>query len=287
MRRTLGAVGLVLLVACGNVRDRELPALADTDKVAEIAKKLTPSERELITGYMLRRSVGGSEFPEKITVAQAIAAQRDFVANGGSGGGSAAGGGFAQMAAQPVDDACSAATAQVREDEVTRVVTGSYTPADRVRLLSALREKAVRAVGICRKMGISDIGLNRLLGEEIEPQLRAAKSSVREFSTFKMSLRTLLNDYKSNEVRADSLYKSQLVEVRGRVRDTKRDVLNDIYVTVGTGAEFEIPVVQCFLDESQAAQASALRKGQEVTVRGRVNGLMMNVSLHDCELVAQ
>jgi hypothetical protein len=98
-----------------------------------------------------------------------------------------------------------------------------------------------------------------------------------------VQLRTLLGDYHNNEVRADALYKDKLVQVTGIVGDVKKDIMGNIYVTVGTGAAFEIPVVQAFFDDSNASKAAMLNKGDKVTVRGKVDGLMMNVLLKDCE----
>jgi hypothetical protein len=48
---------------------------------------------------------------------------------------------------------------------------------------------------------------------------------------------------------------------------------------------FEIPVVQCFVRKGEEQRAAALSKGDNVTVRGRVGGLLMNVLVKDCEIV--
>ena len=58
-----------------------------------------------------------------------------------------------------------------------------------------------------------------------------------------------------------------------------------MYVTVGTGKQFEIPTVQCTLKESNAGAATKLTKGQTITVQGDVTGLMMNVQLDDCDIL--
>ncbi|WP_437894275.1 OB-fold protein [Sorangium sp. So ce124] len=99
-----------------------------------------------------------------------------------------------------------------------------------------------------------------------------------------VDIKTLLKEYGDNEVRADGAFKGKLVQVTGLVGDVKRDITGGIYVTVGTGGMLEIPVVQCAIAEGEAGAASALSKGQQVTVRGRVSGLMMNVQISDCEI---
>jgi hypothetical protein len=95
----------------------------------------------------------------------------------------------------------------------------------------------------------------------------------------------LIADYKGNEVRGDGKWKGKLVKVSGFAGDIKKDILDKPFVTVGTGSEFEIPTVQCSLAAGQEGAAASLSKGQSVTLKGRVKGLMMNVQLDDCEVV--
>jgi len=102
-------------------------------------------------------------------------------------------------------------------------------------------------------------------------------------TTVKIS--TLLSDYKNNEVRADGVYKGKLIQTSGSANDIKKDIMGGMYVTVGTGKSFEIPVVQCQLGENEAKKAANLNKGDKVTVRGRVTGLLMNVQVEDCEIM--
>lgn len=97
-------------------------------------------------------------------------------------------------------------------------------------------------------------------------------------------LKTLLAEYKDNEVRADAKFKDKVIQVSGKVDDVKKDFLDNMYVTVGTGAMFEIPQVQCFLADSETSKAASLSKGSTVTVQGRVDGLMMNVLVQECTI---
>ena len=100
-----------------------------------------------------------------------------------------------------------------------------------------------------------------------------------------VALVTLLKEYKDNEVRADSQFKGKFIRVSGSVGDVKKDIADKAYVTLGTGAAFEIPQVQCMLSDSSIARASSLSKGAPVEVSGRVEGLMMNVLVRDCEIL--
>lgn len=111
----------------------------------------------------------------------------------------------------------------------------------------------------------------------------AAAEKKPEATPTAVEIRKLLAEYSDNEVRADSTFKGQFIQTTGIVDDVKKDIMDSIYVTLGTGRQFEIPQVQCFFDDAHAKEAAALSKGTRVTVRGRVDGLMMNVLVRDCE----
>jgi hypothetical protein len=93
---------------------------------------------------------------------------------------------------------------------------------------------------------------------------------------------TLMRDYKANEVGADVKWKGKLVRVTGIVGEIKKDVMDQPYVTLGTGAAVEIPEVQCTMADGQDAAVSGLRHGTKATLTGRVSGLLMNVLISDC-----
>ncbi len=94
----------------------------------------------------------------------------------------------------------------------------------------------------------------------------------------------LLKDYKENEVAADAKYKGKRLITGGLVGDIKKDIMDKIYVTVGTAAPFEIPKAQCFFDDASAGQIATLKKGQTIIVDCECEGLMMNVIMRNCTL---
>ena len=91
----------------------------------------------------------------------------------------------------------------------------------------------------------------------------------------------LLKEYKDNEVAADQKYKGKVIQISGVVGEVRKGFSDQIYVTVGTGAAFELPMAQCFFDESASAKAATLKKGDQVTIKGRVDGLILNVVVQD------
>ncbi len=104
-------------------------------------------------------------------------------------------------------------------------------------------------------------------------------------SALNVDLASLLAEYKDNEVRADGRFKGNSIQTSGVVGDVAKDFLGKVYVTIGTGAPFEIPTLQCFLAGTQIARASSLSKGDRIVIQGIVHGKMMNVLAEDCVIV--
>jgi hypothetical protein len=66
------------------------------------------------------------------------------------------------------------------------------------------------------------------------------------------------------------------------VGQVSKDPSGAIFVTLGTGAEIEVPVAQCLIATGEEAAAAALSRGSKVMMQGRVDGLMGNVVVRDC-----
>ncbi|WP_447792532.1 OB-fold protein [Pseudomonas farris] len=107
-------------------------------------------------------------------------------------------------------------------------------------------------------------------------------SVVQSEQVIQVEIRQLLSDYKNNEIGADNKYKGSHVQVTGIVGNIKKDIMDNLYVTLGTGAQFEIPEVQAFFDDSMNNKLGSLSKGQKLTVVCRIDGLMMNILGKDC-----
>lgn len=116
----------------------------------------------------------------------------------------------------------------------------------------------------------------------VVPSSSSPSSVAQSESVMQVGIRLLLSDYKNNEIGADNKYKGKHVQVTGVVGDIKKDILDNLYLTLGTGAQFEIPEVQAFFDDSMNNKLGSLSKGQKLTVVCRIDGLMMNVLGKDC-----
>lgn len=174
----------------------------------------------------------------------------------------------------------------------------SLEPQARLQAFTTSSAKFDEAIAACDRAGGGEVSakLTQTHSSRVVPGIAAAKAAIKaaeeakaraaiEAATVKVPIRTFLSEYRDNEIRADALYKGKLVQVTGRVSDTKRDILNNIFVTLGTGRMFEIPEVQCFFENRWASAAAQLSKGQTITVRGRVDGLMFNVLVKNCEIL--
>lgn len=155
---------------------------------------------------------------------------------------------------------------------------------------------APRGASIGKKVAIACVGVFGLCfigpcllgtlgsrGRGVEAQARASARSTE--APRPVDIGTLLGEYGSNEVRADATFKGHIIQTTGVVSNVGKDLLDTIYVTLGTGQRYEPRTVQCFFDNVHAKRVASLSKGDHVTVRGRVDGLMMNVQMKDCEFV--
>ncbi|WP_198170319.1 OB-fold protein [Mucilaginibacter arboris] len=96
-----------------------------------------------------------------------------------------------------------------------------------------------------------------------------------------ISAHDLTATYEANEVAADENFKGKTFYVTGTITDIKKDVLDNIYVTLKGNEMFR--QVQCFFEDKETA--AQMHKGMKVTFKGTCDGLMINVLMKDCVLV--
>lgn len=101
-----------------------------------------------------------------------------------------------------------------------------------------------------------------------------------------ISATQLSKAYQDNEVGADQQYKNAALLITGTVKAISKDFTDNIYVTLkGDGGEYSLVDIQCYFSDDHVAAASNLKKGQQVTVKGLGDGLIMNVIVRGCTLV--
>ncbi len=104
-------------------------------------------------------------------------------------------------------------------------------------------------------------------------------------SAINVSAAKLFSDYSANQVAADAKYKNNLVEVTGIVGNIGKDILDNPYILLTDGQEYSLTGVQCSFSQSDNSQLATVSKGQQITLRGTVSGLMMNVEVSGCQIV--
>lgn len=87
--------------------------------------------------------------------------------------------------------------------------------------------------------------------------------------------------YSDNEVAADQTYKGKVVRVAGVITAISKQVIGDGMYVVLQGGTTD---VQCFFAASQESSLATLKRGKRVTLRGRVDGKMLNVTVQGCSV---
>jgi len=86
--------------------------------------------------------------------------------------------------------------------------------------------------------------------------------------------------HEANKAAADNRHKGKVVVVHGVVEDIGKDFLGNAYVMLVSGDMMF--GVQCLFAESEEHSFGSLRKGQQISVKGRIEGKLGHLSLKDC-----
>jgi hypothetical protein len=73
-----------------------------------------------------------------------------------------------------------------------------------------------------------------------------------------------------------------VVSVSGVIGDIGKDIVDEAYVLLSSRDVLGMFGVQCYFAESEEHSFTSLRTGQQVTIKGRVDGKFGNVFLKDC-----
>ncbi len=92
----------------------------------------------------------------------------------------------------------------------------------------------------------------------------------------------LVKEYRNNRARADERFKSKLVQIQGKVSAVEKDPSGEVYVAIGTGAEPETALAECFVKKGEEKALADLKKGDVLAAAGRVEGLVKNVVAKEC-----
>ncbi|MCL1861862.1 MAG: OB-fold putative lipoprotein [Proteobacteria bacterium] len=118
---------------------------------------------------------------------------------------------------------------------------------------------------------------------DIDKQASKQTEKANDADVIKVSARDMIKAYDANEVSADGMFKGKIVEVTGRVGSIGKDITDNPYIAIDTGDV--IRSVQCFFQKSAESELARVSKGQRITIRGEVDGLMMNVIVRGARIV--
>lgn len=111
-------------------------------------------------------------------------------------------------------------------------------------------------------------------------------TSTPDIPTINVSAERLFEDYQTNEVAADSVYKGKILAVSGRVTSISKDITDSTYLMLATSNEFM--GVHADLDGSEVSEAATLVPGNRVTVVCKGNGMIVgSPMLDDCKFQPQ
>ena len=113
---------------------------------------------------------------------------------------------------------------------------------------------------------------------ELEPESAAAAMEV--------TAEELVSAYETDEVAADAKFSNQILKVTGAVdRIEVRDIHDIRYITLTNAEKDLLQTVRCTFDSQHGADLDQLTEGQTVTVQGKYDGSMIDISIKDCLLV--
>ena len=95
----------------------------------------------------------------------------------------------------------------------------------------------------------------------------------------------LITAYDENAVAADKEYKDKTLKITGTISSIGVDIAEQAYlVLTDENDPYAILGVQCYFGKEQEDTLTNLKEGDTVTLTGRCEGKVINVSVKDCQL---
>lgn len=104
----------------------------------------------------------------------------------------------------------------------------------------------------------------------------------KETVVYEISATALLAEFNRDEPAAGKKYIDKVIAVKGKVADIKTDTENQTTVFLDTGDL--MASVTCSFYQEETSVVKLLRQGQEVTIKGKCTGKLMDVVLNKCSI---
>ncbi|MDP4148554.1 MAG: hypothetical protein Q8927_04775 [Bacteroidota bacterium] len=109
------------------------------------------------------------------------------------------------------------------------------------------------------------------------------QSAGQETASFTLDADSLFAEYQKDEQTADKRYLGKVVQVRGRLAEIQRSGASEVWIlSVKPGNAPAGGGVNCQLFAPTGNSSPRPKAGDEVTVKGRCTGFLMDVNLADC-----
>ena len=107
-----------------------------------------------------------------------------------------------------------------------------------------------------------------------------------QVAELKTTATTMFQEYKSNQVAADLKYKGKVVEISGVVDKISKHIITDAPTVTLKVASAQIFGVKCEFSDASASGLAKLSEGQNVVLKGTVDGYTIgDVDVYGCVLV--
>lgn len=80
----------------------------------------------------------------------------------------------------------------------------------------------------------------------------------------------LISEFAANDSMANAKYQGKIISVEGMVKQVDKD--DDGFYTVVLGDTADMPAVRCAMDSTHATNATSLKRGESVKVKGALTG---------------
>jgi hypothetical protein len=97
---------------------------------------------------------------------------------------------------------------------------------------------------------------------------------------FVITSATLYNSFSQDENYANSQFLDKVILLKGRIMEVMNIRENDVVILLE--GEEGVGGVSCTLNSTEISKAASLKKNQELTIKGRCTGMLMEVVLVDC-----
>jgi len=104
----------------------------------------------------------------------------------------------------------------------------------------------------------------------------------KEPAQYEVSAAALVAEFNKDETAANKKYLDKVIAVKGKVADIKTDSVGQATVFLDSGDL--MAAVTCSFYQDEASITKQLRPGNEVTVKGKCTGKLMDVVLNKCSI---